>query len=100
MGTSRLITARISLTSLILLAACGGGGGGTAPASAPPPTPPADLFGVWAGTWTGTNTPQGRVTGTWEAELVQSGRGWLYDDGHYQVLYRDLQCGAAACSER
>ena len=73
MGKFRLIAARISLPSLILLAACGGGGGGTASAPAPVPTPPADLFGVWAGTWTGTNTPQGLVTGTWEAELVQSG---------------------------
>lgn len=55
---------------LAALAGCGGGGGGGTPLL---PTPPADLFGVWAGTWTGTNTPQGLVTGTWEAELVQSG---------------------------
>lgn len=36
--------------------------------------PPPNLAGVWAGTWTGTNTPQGVVTGTWEAELSQTER--------------------------
>ena len=60
---------------LAVLAGCGGGGGGGGDGgNSTPPTPP-DISGVWAGTWTGTNTPQGLVTGTWEAELSQSATG-------------------------
>jgi len=60
---------------LAVLAGCGGGGGGgDGGGSSTPPTPP-DISGVWAGTWTGTNTPQGLVTGNWEAELSQSATG-------------------------
>jgi YVTN family beta-propeller protein len=57
---------------LAMLAGCGGGGGGGGSGTA---SPPPDISGVWAGTWTGTNTPQGLVTGTWEAELSQSATG-------------------------
>src|SRR6185295_12137109 len=64
------LTAGFMLTTL---AGCGGGGGATTNSAVSAPAVPADLFGVWAGTWTGTNTPQGLVTGTWEAELVPNG---------------------------
>lgn len=70
MSVSRSLARMTAGFMLAALAGCGGGGGGGTP---PPPTPPEDLFGVWAGTWTGINTPQGLVTGTWEAELVPSG---------------------------
>jgi YVTN family beta-propeller protein len=52
----------------LLSYACGNGGDDAEN------SPPPNLAGVWAGTWTGTNTPQGLVTGTWEAELSQNER--------------------------
>lgn len=58
---------------LAALAACGGGGDNNPPSSNS--SPPPDVSGVWAGTWTGSNTAQGVVTGTWEAELSQSPSG-------------------------
>lgn len=57
---------------VVALAACGGGGNDDSP---PAPSSPPDVSGVWAGTWTGSNTAQGLVTGTWEAELSQSASG-------------------------
>lgn len=66
----------VGLVSVFAFVAIGGGCGGGGDGGPPPaPTPPPDLAGVWAGTWTGTNTPQGLVTGTWEAELSQSATG-------------------------
>ncbi len=64
----------VGLVSAFAFVAIGGGCGGDG-GPPPAPTPPPDLAGVWAGTWTGTNTPQGLVTGTWEAELSQSDTG-------------------------
>ena len=52
----------------LLVAGCGGGGSG---GSSPPALP--DLAGFWAGTWTGFEPGLGTVTGTWQAQLVQSG---------------------------
>lgn len=40
----------------------------------PPPTPAIDISGVWAGTWSGTDSIYGQVTGNWEAEVTQSDR--------------------------
>ncbi len=91
MSVSRSLACTTAGFMLAALAACGGGGGGgTPPPSTPPPqTLPADLFGVWAGTWTGTNTPQGLVTGTWEAELVQSGTAGVAGTA---TLRGDIDC--------
>lgn len=71
---------------LALLAGCGGGGGGAPP---PPPQAPVELLGIWAGTWTGTNTPQGLVTGTWEAEIAQSSANSISGTG---TLRGDIDC--------
>jgi len=79
---------------LVLLAGCGGGGGGEPP---PPLNAPVELLGIWAGTWTGTNTPQGVVTGTWEAEIAQSSENSISGTG---TLRGDIDCmdGAVAGS--
>src|SRR5437773_1163327 len=68
------VKAATAVAATALLYACGNGGndGGSTPAASPPPQ---NLAGVWAGTWTGTNTPQGLVTGTWEAELSETETG-------------------------
>ena len=91
MSVSRFLACMAMGFMLTNLAGCGGGGGGGASGTpaASPPTPPADLFGVWAGTWTGTNTPQGLVTGTWEAELVPSGTTGLAGTA---TLRGDIDC--------
>lgn len=34
-----------------------------------------DMSGEWAGTWSGSNTQQGYVTGTWEASVTQTASG-------------------------
>lgn len=45
-------------------------------ASEPAPEPPGlDLSGVWAGTFTGTTTYAGTITGNWEADVVQGASG-------------------------
>ena len=75
------ITTRILLFAL---AGCGGGGG-----DEPRPAIPEELLGVWAGTWTGTNTTQGVVTGTWEAELQKSGTDSVAGSG---TLRGDIDC--------
>ena len=76
MGTeSRFLASRVAVFMLAVLAGCGGGGGGGGGGSSTAASPPPDISGVWAGTWTGTNTSQGLVTGTWEAELSQSATG-------------------------
>jgi YVTN family beta-propeller protein len=73
MGTKfRFLASRAAVFMLAVLAGCGGGGGGGSSTAA---SPPPDISGVWAGTWTGTNTAQGLVTGTWEAELSQFATG-------------------------
>ena len=38
-----------------------------------PPTPPNDLSGVWAGTWSGTDPVFGPVSGNWETEINEFG---------------------------
>lgn len=90
MSVSRWLARTTAGFMLAALAGCGGGGSGGGGGDTPPlPTPPADLFGVWAGTWTGTNTPQGLVTGTWEAELVQSGTAGVAGTA---TLRGDIDC--------
>jgi YVTN family beta-propeller protein len=69
---SRLLVVGAAI-ALAAIAGCGGGGGGGG--SSPLSSTPPDISGVWAGTWTGNNTVQGLVTGTWEAELSQSASG-------------------------
>jgi len=64
--TTQLKFALAFSAASVLLYGCGNNDG-----PSPEPTPP-NLAGVWAGTWTGTNTPQGLVTGTWEADLSQT----------------------------
>src|SRR6266850_8619822 len=65
--------AAMAIAAAALLCGCGGSNdSGSTPTAGPPPP---NLAGAWAGTWTGTNTPQGLVTGTWEAELSQNERG-------------------------
>jgi len=87
MNPSRYL-ARTSIAILLgLLTGCGGGGGGGAPP--PPPQAPVELLGIWAGTWTGTNTPQGLVTGTWEAEIVQTSANTMSGTG---TLRGDIDC--------
>jgi len=81
----RLVSRTTAKILLFALAGCGGGGGD----EPPPPAPPEELFGVWAGTWTGTNTTQGLVTGTWEAELVPSGTSGVAGSG---TLRGDIDC--------
>jgi YVTN family beta-propeller protein len=77
------------LTVLFCLgfAACGGGGGSGEE------LPPPDLTGVWAGTWEGTDSVFGTVTGTWEAE-VQADRDFATVTGAV-VLDGDVDCADA-----
>jgi YVTN family beta-propeller protein len=89
MSGSRWLTHATACFMLLALAGCGrqdDGSSGNSPLTTPPPP---DLFGVWAGTWTGTNTPQGLVTGTWEAELVPSGTSGV---GGTATLRGDIDC--------
>jgi YVTN family beta-propeller protein len=80
-------TTRTAITILVALyAGCGGGGGGAPP---PPPNAPVELLGIWAGTWTGTNTPQGLVTGTWEADIAQTSANSISGTG---TLRGDIDC--------
>lgn len=81
----RNLLSAVTIAASILIAGCGGGGGGSVPL---PPAPPPDLFGVWAGTWTGTDAT-GFVTGTWEAELVRSGTSGIAGTG---TLRGDIDC--------
>jgi YVTN family beta-propeller protein len=60
--TSLLVTAMLG-------AGCGGGGGG---GDAPPPPPNADLSGVWAGAWQGSDPINGTVSGSWEVTITQA----------------------------
>jgi len=69
----------VCLLSLLSLTNCGGGGSGGG--SSPPP----DISGGWAGTWSGNDPVAGRVTGNWQADVLQlgsnvSGSGTLSGD--------------------
>ena len=64
-----LLLTLFSLLSLIILINCGGGGGPTAITL---PTP--DITGGWAGTWSGSDPVAGRVTGNWQADVLQAGK--------------------------
>ncbi len=54
---------------------CHGAEPDAAPLPAADPPPVADVSGVWAGTWTGMDPVAGRVTGNWEADVVQGESG-------------------------
>lgn len=54
---------------VLLFSGCGGGSGSSAFVTNM--TPPADLSGVWAGTWQGMDQNLGTVTGFLETSLVQ-----------------------------
>ena len=62
----------------VFFSGCGGGGG--AGVAENPTTPPPDLRGVWAGTWTGNSATQGLVTGNWEAEIADQFQGDVTND--------------------
>src|SRR3954466_7961392 len=71
MGQGRRLIAVLVLT---LAASCGGGGGGSSPRdSGVDPLTPANISGVWAGVWQGSDAALGAVSGTWEATITQSG---------------------------
>ena len=59
----------VCLLSLLLLTNCGGGDGGGGGGTSPPP----DISGGWAGTWSGNDPIAGRVTGNWQADVLQTG---------------------------
>ena len=56
----------VTLLCVIIFFSCSGG-------EPIPPTPPIDLSGVWAGTWSGTDPVFGPVSGNWETEINEFG---------------------------
>ena len=56
----------VALLSVLILFSCGG----REPIGS---TPPNDLSGVWAGTWSGTDPVFGPVSGNWETEINEFG---------------------------
>lgn len=86
-----VIPVLLTVLACLGLAACGGGGGGGSGGEEPPPP---DLTGVWAGTWEGTDSVFGTVTGTWEAE-VQADQASATVTGA-GVLDGDVDCADAS----
>lgn len=70
---------------VLLLSGCGGGGSGAFVTHMPPP---ADLSGVWAGTWQGMDQSLGLVTGFMEASLEQN----QYSVTGTATLIGDIDC--------
>jgi YVTN family beta-propeller protein len=72
------------LVGIIGMAGCGGGGGGGSSPAVTASKPP-DISGGWAGTWSGDDPVSGKVTGNWQADVLQtatsiSGSGTLSGD--------------------
>jgi YVTN family beta-propeller protein len=58
----------VSLFYILFLTSCGGGAATPAPV-----VPPPDISGGWAGSWSGFDPVAGRVTGNWQADVLQAG---------------------------